>query len=81
MYETHFGFKDRPFTVSPSPACFFQAAGHQNVLDELLVSISSLNGITILTGEAGTGKTAVCRQVISQLEDQFQIQFVEHCNF
>lgn len=81
MYETNFGFKDRPFTVSPSPACFFQAAEHQNVLDELLVSISSLNGITILTGEAGTGKTAICRQVISRLEDQFQVQFVEHCNF
>lgn len=81
MYETNFGFTDRPFTVSPSPACFFQAAEHKNVLDELLVSISSLNGITILTGEAGTGKTAICRQLIAQLEEQFQIQFVEHCNF
>ncbi|QDV50432.1 ExeA family protein [Gimesia fumaroli] len=81
MYETNFGFKDRPFTVSPSSACFFQAAEHQNVLDELLVSNSSLNGITILTGEAGTGKTAVCQQLIAQLDDQFQIQFVEHCNF
>ena len=81
MYETNFGFKDRPFTVSPCPACFFQAAEHKNVLDELLVTISSLNGITILTGDPGTGKTAICRQIISQLEDQFQIQFVEHCNF
>ena len=81
MYETNFGFTDRPFTVSPSPACFFQAAEHQNVLDELLVSISSLNGITILTGDAGTGKTAICRQIISRSENQFQIQFVEHCNF
>jgi type II secretory pathway predicted ATPase ExeA len=81
MYETNFGFKDRPFTVSPSPACFFQAAEHQNILDELLISISSLNGITILTGDAGTGKTAICRQIIFQLENQFQIQFVEHCNF
>ncbi|WP_417383662.1 ExeA family protein [Gimesia sp.] len=81
MYETNFGFTDRPFTVSPSPACFFEAAEHQHVLDELLVTISSLNGITILTGDAGTGKTAVCRQLIARLEDQFQIQFVEHCNF
>ncbi|QDV16771.1 hypothetical protein Pan153_14030 [Gimesia panareensis] len=81
MYETFFGFKDRPFSVSPSPACFFQAAEHQNVLDEILVTISSLNGITILTGDAGTGKTAVCRQLITRLEDQFQIQFLEHCNF
>ncbi|MFH1304735.1 MAG: AAA family ATPase [Planctomycetota bacterium] len=81
MYETNFGFKDRPFTVSPSTACFFQAAEHQNILDELLISISSLNGITILTGDAGTGKTAICRQIIFQLENQFQIQFVEHCNF
>tara|TARA_R110002111_G_scaffold100976_6_gene156554 strand:- start:119849 stop:121849 length:2001 start_codon:yes stop_codon:yes gene_type:complete len=81
MYETNFGFTDRPFTVSPSPACFFQAAEHQNVLDELMVSISSLNGITILTGDAGTGKTAICRQIIFQSENQFQIQFVEHCNF
>ena len=81
MYETFFGFKDRPFSVSPSPACFFQAAEHQNVLDEILVTISSLNGITILTGDAGTGKTAICRQLIDRLEDQFQIQFLEHCNF
>ncbi|WP_197997575.1 ExeA family protein [Gimesia panareensis] len=51
------------------------------MLDEILVTISSLNGITILTGDAGTGKTAVCRQLITRLEDQFQIQFLEHCNF
>lgn len=81
MYETFFGFKDRPFSVSPSPACFFQAAEHQNVLNETLVTISSLNGITILTGDAGTGKTAVCRQLITRLEDHFQIQYIEHCNF
>ncbi|QDT89489.1 ExeA family protein [Gimesia algae] len=81
MYETNFGFTDRPFTVSPSPACFFEAAEHQHVLEELLVTISSLNGITILTGDAGTGKTAICRQLIARLEDQFQVQFVEHCNF
>lgn len=81
MYETFFGFKDRPFSVSPSPACFFEAAEHQNVLDEILVTITSLNGITILTGDAGTGKTAICRQLINRLEDQFQIQFLEHCNF
>lgn len=81
MYETNFGFTDRPFTVSPSPACFFEAAEHRHVLEELQVTISSLNGITILTGDAGTGKTAVCRQLIARLEDQFQVQFVEHCNF
>ena len=81
MYETNFGFKDRPFTVSPCPTCFFQATEHQNVLDELLITITSMNGISILTGDAGTGKTAICQQIISQLENQFQIQFVEHCNF
>ncbi|HCO27070.1 MAG: hypothetical protein CME31_10740 [Gimesia sp.] len=81
MYETNFGFTDRPFTVSPSPACYFEAAEHQHVLEELLVTISSLNGITILTGDAGTGKTAVCRQLVARLEDRFQVQFVEHCNF
>lgn len=81
MYETNFGFKDRPFTVSPSPSCFFSATEHQKVLDELLITISSLNGISILTGDAGTGKTAICQQIIIQLKSQFQIQFVEHCNF
>ncbi|WP_298860300.1 ATP-binding protein, partial [uncultured Gimesia sp.] len=81
MYETNFGFKNRPFTVSPCPNCFFQATEHQNVLDELLITNSSMNGISILTGDAGTGKTAICQQLISQLENQFQIQFVEHCNF
>ncbi|MCH9654432.1 MAG: AAA family ATPase [Planctomycetes bacterium] len=81
MYETNFGFKSRPFTVSPCPTCFFQATEHQNVLDELLITNSSMNGISILTGDAGTGKTAICQQLISQLKSQFQIQFVEHCNF
>lgn len=81
MYETTFGFKGRPFTVSPSSTCFFQATEHQNALDELLVTISSLNGISILTGDAGTGKTAICQQIISRLEHEFQIQLVDHCNF
>ncbi|QDU09279.1 ExeA family protein [Gimesia aquarii] len=81
MYETNFGFTDRPFTVSPSSDCFFEAAEHKHAIDELLVTVASLNGITILTGDAGTGKTAICRQLSSRLENQFQIQFVEHCNF
>ena len=81
MYETNFGFTDRPFTVSPSSACFFEAAEHKHAIDELMVTVSSLNGITILTGDAGTGKTAICRQLSSRLENEFQIHFIEHCNF
>jgi general secretion pathway protein A len=59
MYETFFGFRERPFRLTPNPRFLFLNSRHREALATLRYGLSSSPGITLLLGEAGTGKTTL----------------------
>src|SRR5262245_27161672 len=67
MYETHFGFRDRPFRPTPDTACYYPATGHERVLGRLLEGLLDDEGLVLLTGEPGTGKTLLCHCLLERL--------------
>lgn len=67
MYEAHFHLQKRPFSTTPDPDCFFASEPIQDLVDELVLRAESGQGIGILTAEAGTGKTLICRRVAAEL--------------
>lgn len=67
MYEAHFHLQKRPFSTTPNPDCFFASEAIQDLVDELVLRAESGQGIGILTAEAGTGKTLICRRVAAEL--------------
>jgi general secretion pathway protein A len=70
MYEEifgHFGLARNPFLVSPDPENFYSTAAHDEALLQLVSRIEARQGLLVLTGEAGTGKTIVLRYLLDWL--------------
>ncbi len=66
MYETFFGLRERPFDLTPNPRYLVLTDSHQEALSNLEYAIASRKGITLLVGEAGSGKTTVIRAAIER---------------
>lgn len=71
MYLEHFGLTEAPFNITPDTGYFFNAASHQEALNVLLVALRSGDGFIKVTGEVGTGKTLLCRQLLNNLDEGF----------
>ena len=67
-YEPYFGLKEKPFSLSSQPQFFFKSRTHAATFDELRAGIRRREGLIVLTGEPGTGKTTLCRSVVAALD-------------
>ena len=59
MYERFYGLRELPFELTPNPQYLFLTARHREALCNLQYGITARRGITLLIGEAGTGKTTL----------------------
>ena len=68
MYTSFFGFKENPFNLTPDPRYLFLSPYHKEALDHLLYGINERKGFIAITGGIGTGKTTLCRALLSHLD-------------
>jgi type II secretory pathway predicted ATPase ExeA len=76
-YETFYGLEQKPFGSSCDPAFLYHAASHDAAIQDLLSAIRHRQGVVVLTGPAGVGKTIVCRTVLEQLDRRTVTSFVD----
>lgn len=81
MYEEFFGLQRRPFSATPDATCFVPLEGVQGALDALAVSCERGQGISVLTGETGVGKTLVGLRLAFELQPTFATAFLSHAAF
>jgi len=62
MYTSYFGFREKPFNVTPDPRFFYTNPVYQEAYATLLYGIRERKGLIVLTGEVGTGKTTLLRK-------------------
>jgi general secretion pathway protein A len=67
MYETHFGLRQRPFPATPDSICYYPATSHERALARLLGGLDDGEGVLLLTGAPGTGKTLLCHCLLERL--------------
>ncbi len=67
MYEQFFGLEARPFELTPNPRYLLLTKRHREALSNLEYGIGSRRSLTVLTGDAGTGKTTLIRRALGQL--------------
>jgi general secretion pathway protein A len=67
MFERYYGFKHKPFSLTPDPAFFYLSPDHVDALEHLIYGISSGEGFMMLVGEIGTGKTTLSRVLTQKL--------------
>ena len=66
MYRKHFALTDFPFDRTPGPDELFTSCSLTEA-EARLKHLLELRGIGLVTGEAGSGKTTVCRKVAAGL--------------
>jgi len=83
MYEAFYGLNEKPFSVPPNPAYLYLSTKHKNALSRLQYSIINHAAFTVVTGEIGSGKTTLIRELIHQLDenDEFSVGLVSNVNF
>ena len=67
MYETYFGFREQPFSLTPDPRFLWLSDTHREGLAALTYGITRRKGFLLLTGEVGTGKTTLLRAALGQI--------------
>ena len=64
MYERFYGLQERPFDLSPNPRFLCFTPQHREALAHLEYGLAGRPGITVIVGEAGTGKTTLVRKAL-----------------
>ena len=67
MYLEFYGFREKPFSLTPDPRFVFLSKNHREAFAHLLYGIDNRAGFIALTGEVGSGKTTVLRALFSNL--------------
>ena len=75
-YEPFYGLREKPFSLSADPRFLYKSPAHAPAFDALLMGIRRREGLIVLTGEIGTGKTTLCRSVLQHLDRRTFAAFV-----
>lgn len=67
MYLNHFGFRKKPFHITPDPDFLYLSPSHKEALGSILYGINERMGFVAITGEVGTGKTTIIRAFLEQI--------------
>ena len=68
MYESYYGFSEKPFSLTPDPKYLYRSQSHGNAFDLLQYAIRRREGFVVVTGDIGTGKTTLCRALLEQID-------------
>jgi general secretion pathway protein A len=70
VYNTFYKLKETPFRLTPDAAFLYMTAQHREALSGLVYSACNRAGLTVLLGEAGTGKTTLLHVLKGWLEER-----------
>ena len=68
MYEDYYGFREKPFSLTPDPKFLYLSESHKSAFDLLQYAIRRREGFVVVTGDIGTGKTTLCRAILGELD-------------
>src|SRR4030067_3668046 len=78
MYEKHFSFKYKPFELVPNPDFLYLSNSHKKAITYLDYGVKEKIGFILLTGEIGSGKTTVVRNLIKNLDGSVKLARVNN---
>ena len=76
MYEKFYGFRERPFEITPNPKFVYLSEIHQEALAYLQYAVREGKGFSVITGEAGTGKTTLVHMLLSRLDGNVRTSYI-----
>lgn len=76
MYEKFFGFREKPFNITPDPKFVYLSETHKEALAHLRYAISEGKLFSVITGEVGTGKTTLVYTLLNKMEDNVRTSYI-----
>ena len=76
MYESFFGFREKPFNLTPDPRFLYLSAKHSEAFAHLEFGLKQRGGFVVVSGEVGTGKTTLCRYFLDRLDENTLSAFI-----
>ena len=80
MYESFYGFKEKPFDLHPDPDYLYMSRVHENTYVHLEYAILQNKGFVVVTGEIGSGKTTLLNYLLNQISGNLQVGLVNNTN-
>ena len=77
LYLAYYSLKEKPFQDSADPKFFWLGAGQSEAIAILEYGIENGDGITVLTGDVGTGKTAIVKFLAGLHNQEFKIAKID----
>ena len=70
MYLDLFQLKALPFRLSPDPQYLYLSAQHAAVRQRMAAALAEPQGVLVITGDTGVGKTSVIERFLAELDSQ-----------
>ncbi|MEJ2694139.1 MAG: AAA family ATPase [Candidatus Thiodiazotropha sp.] len=76
LSKEYFGIEEDPFSITPDTRYLYQSERHRNAFAHLLYGVADAGGFVQLTGDIGTGKTLLCRNLLAQLPEAVSVALI-----
>jgi general secretion pathway protein A len=70
MYFDFYGLRESPFDLTPNPRFLFLPARQREALSNLRYGLTAARGMSLLLGDAGTGKTTLVQTVLAEMNPE-----------
>jgi general secretion pathway protein A len=81
MSASHFGLRQRPFPATPDSVCYYPATTHEQALARLGDGLTGGEGVLLLAGTPGTGKTLLGQLLLERLGEGASTAFLTNSHF
>ena len=81
MYSEYYGLREKPFSLLPDPDFLFLSRKHAAALNLLELAVVNQSGFCTISGEIGTGKTTLLRELLNRLDSRIHVALISSTHF
>ena len=78
MYQSFYGFREKPFSLLPDSGFLYLSGKHRMALTLLEYGLMNQAGFTVISGGIGTGKTTLIRKLLNDIDPTLKVGLISN---
>jgi len=78
MYQSFYGFREKPFSLLPDSGFLYLSDKHRMALTLLEYGLMNQAGFTVISGAIGTGKTTLIRKLLNDIDQSIKVGLISN---